>query len=130
MSDVFFLVIGILFLIIGLLFLSGVLLALVRCKALTAGKILSLKKETLAIRGSSLYSYRPVYMYEVNGTKFRGEAEFQTPSREKYKPGDPIPVHYNPKKPEECYIKISPAPVVTGGILLLIGLILVICFFL
>ena len=130
MSDVFFLIVGMLLAGIGLLLFTASLLAHLKCSVSIQAVVIGLEKEYTHIRGSTCTQYRPVVQYAVAGKVYTEKANFRTSRKEKYPPGSRISICFNPRNPQEVRFAGHVSPLPMGLAFLFIGAILVFCFFL
>lgn len=130
MSDTFFLVVGIILAGIGLILCAIKIAAYVRCSEPISATVVKLEKEYTFFRGVEHNLYRPVVRYVVDGKKYTIEAHFRTHLKEKYRMDSEMNICYNPKNPKEMRFVGHPFPLPLGLAFLLIGAVLIWCFFL
>lgn len=130
MSDVFFLVVGIIIAAIGLLLITAKILTYIRCTVPVNATVVKAEKEYTYFRGVENTNYRPVVRYAVDGKNYTENAYFRTCCKTKYPIGSQIRIYYNPKKPKEMRFVGHLFPLPLGLVFLLIGAVLIFCFFL
>ena len=130
MSDVFFLVVGIIIAAIGLLLITAKILTYIKCTVPIIATVVKPEKEYTYFRGVENTHYRPVVRYAVDGKNYTEKAYFRTCRKTKYPIGSQIRICYNPKKPKEMRFVGHLFPLPLGLVFLLIGAVLIFCFFL
>ena len=129
MSDLFFLVVGIIIAAIGLLLIMAKILTYIKCTVPIHATVVKLEKEYTHLRGVAHTHYRPVVGYVVDGKKYTEKAHFRTNRGMKYPIGSKMEICYNPKNPEEMRCVGHPFPLPMGLVLLFIGATLICCYF-
>ena len=130
MSDVFFLVVGIIIAAIGLLLIMAKVLSYIQCTVPVKATVVRLKMDYTSFRGIAYTFYHPVVEYVVDGKSYTQKAYFRTCLKTKYPIGSQIRICYNPKKPKEMRFVGHLFPLPLGLVFLLIGAVLIFCFFL
>lgn len=130
MSDMFFLVVGIILTGIGLLLLTAKGMTYIRCTVPINATIVKLEKEYTFLRGVEHTHYRPVVRYVVDGKNYTEEAYFRTYQATKYPIDSEIKIRYNPKNPKEMRFVGHPFPLPIGLAFLFFGAVLIWCYFL
>lgn len=130
MSNTFFLTVGIILAAIGLLLIMAKVLTYIKCTVPINATVVKLEKEYTYFRGVENTHYRPVVRYAVDGKNYTEKAYFRTCRKTKYPIGSQIRVCYNPKKPKEMRFVGHLFPLPLGLVFLLIGAVLIFCFFL
>lgn len=129
MSDTYFLIFGIVVSLIGLALIVLHIRTVSSCGERIIAQINNLKVQRTVIRGSSVYSYCPEFIYTVNGKTYQGTADFSTYRKNKYQVGDPLEIYYNYNDPEQYRVKGRCTMLIWGVIILAIGLPFVILYF-
>ena len=130
MSDIFFLVVGIILFGIGLLLLAAKVMTYIKCTVPINATVVKPEKEYTYFRGVKNTHYRPVVRYAVDGKNYTEKAYFRTCRKTKYPIGSQIRICYNPKKPKEMRFVGHLFPLPLGLVFILIGAVLIFCFFL
>ena len=130
MSDIFFLVVGIILFGIGLLLLAAKVMTYIKCTVPINATVVKLETESTFFRGVEHTHYRPVVRYVVDGKKYTEKAHFRTNRETKYPIGSKMEICYNPGKPEEMRFVGHSFPLPTGLVFLFIGAALIWCYFL
>ena len=130
MSDVFFLVVGIIIAAVGLLLIMAKVFSYIQCTVPINATVVRLKKDYTTFRGTTCTYYHPVVEYVVDGKSYTQMASFRTLRVTKYQVNSQMKICYNPKKPELIRFVGHPFPLPLGVVLLLIGGTLIFCFFL
>ena len=130
MNDTFFFIVGMILSGIGLLLLSAKVLTYIRCTVPINATVVKLEKEYTFHRGVEYTHYRPVVRYVVDGKSYTEEACFRTYRKTKYPIESEMKICYNPTNPENMRFVGHPFPLPIGLVLLLIGSILIWCYFL
>lgn len=97
MSDIFFLVVGIILFGIGLLLLAAKVMTYIKCTVPINATVVKLETESTFFRGVEHTHYRPVVRYVVDGKSYTEEAYFRTRRKTKY-PVDSEMIMYTFKK--------------------------------
>ena len=121
MSDTYFLIFGIIIALIGMILLFSYFKVLLSCRQAVIAQITSVKKEKITLRGSSVYSYRPVFSYSVDGHEYSGEATFTTHNKTKYNSGDSLKIYVSATQPGLYRFDGKIAPMIIGLIMVVIG---------
>lgn len=129
MSDMFFLVVGIILAGIGLLLIMAKIMTYIKCTVPINATVVKLEKEYIHFRGVKNTYYRPVVRYVVDGKSYTEEAYFRTRRKTKYPVDSEIKICYNPKNPEEMRFVGHLFPLPIGLVFLFIGAVLIWCFF-
>lgn len=129
MSDVFFLVVGIIISVIGLLLIMAKVTTYIRCNVPINATVVKLEIEYTFFRGVEHTHYRPVVRYVVDGKSYTEEAYFRTYRKMKYPIDSEMKIYYNPKNPELIRFVGHPFPLPLGLVFLLIGAVLIYCYF-
>ena len=129
MSDMFFLVVGIILAGIGLLLLTIKIITYIKCTVSINATVIKRKKEHTHFRGVRYTHYRPVAEYTVDSKSYTEEAYFRTRRETKYPIDSGIKICYNPGKPEEMRFVGHPFPLPIGLAFLFIGAVLICCYF-
>ena len=130
MSDLFFLVVGIIIAAIGLLLIMVKVLTYIKCTVPINATVVKLEKEYTFFRGVEHTHYRPVVRYVVDGKSYTQTAPFRTLRKTKYAIDSKMEICYNPKNPEEIRFVGHPFPLHIGTVFLFIGAVLIWCCFL
>ena len=130
MGDLFFLLAGIILAGVGLLLLTAKLLSTIKCTVPVQAAVVKLKKEYSHFRGLTHTHYRPVVRYVVGGKGYTEEAYFRTRRKTKYPVDSEMIMYYNPKNPEQMRFVGHLFPLPIGLVFLLIGAVLIWCYFL
>ena len=130
MSNVFFLVVGIIIAGIGLFLITAKILTYIKCTVPVNATVVKPEKEYTYFRGVENTHYRPVVRYSVDGKNYTEKAYFRTCCKTKYPIGSQIRICYNPKKPKEMRFVGHLFPLPLGLVFLLIGAVLIFCSFL
>lgn len=130
MSDMFFLVVGIILAGIGLLLLTAKVMTYIKCTVPINATVVKLEKEYTFFRGVEHTHYRPIMGYVVDGKSYTEEAYFRTYRKTKYPIDSEMKIYYNPKKPEEMRFVGLLFPLHIGTVFLFIGAVLIWCCFL
>lgn len=129
MSDMFFLVVGIILAGIGLLLIMAKVMTYIKCTVPINATVVKLEKEYTFFRGVEHTHYRPIVGYVVDGKSYTEEAYFRTYRKTKYPIDSEIKICYNPENPEQMRFvgRLFPLPI--GPVFLFIGAVLIWCFF-
>ena len=130
MSNVFFLVVGIIIAAVGLLLIMAKVFTYIQCTVPINATVVRLEKDYTTFRGITYTYYHPVVEYIVDGKSYTQAAPFRTLRKTKYAIDSKMEICYNPKNPEEMRFVGHPFPLPLGLIFLSIGAVLIICFFL
>ena len=130
MSDIFFLVVGIILFGIGLLLLAAKVMTYIKCTVPINATVVKLETESTFFRGVEHTHYRPVVRYVADGKSYTEKAHFRTYRKTKYPIGSEIKICYNTRKPEEIRFVGHTFPMPTGLVFLIIGTVLIWCCFL
>ena len=130
MSDMFFLVVGIILAGIGLLLLTAKVMTYIKCTVPINATVVKLEKEYTFFRGVEHTHYRPIVGYVVDGNNYTEKAYFRTYRKTEYPIGSKMEICYNPKNPEEIRFVGHPFPLPLGLVFLFIGAVLIWCCFL
>lgn len=130
MSDMFFLVVGIILAGIGLLLLTAKVMTYIKCTVPINATVVKLEKEYTFFRGVEHTHYRPIVGYVVDGNNYTEKAYFRTYRKTEYPIGSKMKIYYNPKKPEEMRFVGHLFPLHIGTVFLFIGAVLIWCCFL
>ena len=130
MSDMFFLVVGIILAGIGLLLLTAKVMTYIKCTVPINATVVKLEKEYTFLRGVEHTHYRPIVGYVVDGKSYTEEAYFRTYRKTKYPIDSEMKIYYNPKRPEEMRFVGHLFPLHIGTVFLFIGAVLIWCCFL
>ena len=130
MSDLFFLVVGIIIAAIGLLLIMAKVLTYIKCTVSMNAPVVKLEKEYTFFRGVEHTHYRPVVRYAVDGNNYTEKAYFRTYRKTEYPIDSKMEICYNPKNPEEIRFVGHPFPLHIGTVFLFIGAVLIWCCFL
>ena len=130
MSDLFFLVVGIIIAAIGLLLIMAKVLTYIKCTVSMNAPVVKLETDETYFRGVKHTYYHPVVEYIVDGKSYTQTAPFRTLRKTKYAIDSKMEICYNPKNPEEMRFVGHPFPLPLGLVFLFIGAVLIICFFL
>lgn len=129
MSDTFILVFGIIVLILGLIILYVYFKTVILCRCKILSEITKVKEEQLLIRGSTLHTYRPEFMYMYEGQKYKGVASFSTTNENKYNVGDSLLIYVNVKNPGLYRFSGRFGMLITGLVIFAIGALFTILWF-
>lgn len=129
MSDLFFLIFGIIVSLIGLLLIVIHILDVAKCREKITAVISNLKIDKVKVRGSNVSSYCPEFTYTVDGQTYNGIATFTTYNKDKYKVGDGLEICYSAKNPEHYRMKGRFKSLLFGLIIAAIGLLFVFLYF-
>ena len=130
MSDVFFLVVGIIIAAIGLLLIITKVLTYIQYTMPINATVVRLKKDYTTFRGVTYTFYHPVVEYVVDGKIYTQMASFRTLRVTKYQVNSQMNICCSPKNPELMRFVGHPSPLPLGMVFLLIGGALIFCFFL
>ena len=130
MSDVFFLVVGIIIAAVGLLLIMAKVFSYIQCTVPINATVVRLKKDYTYFRGITYTYYHPVVEYVVDGKSYTQMASFRTLRVTKYQVNSQMKICCNPKDPELIRFVGDLSPLPLGVVLLLIGGTLIFCFFL
>ena len=130
MSDIFFLVVGMMLNGIGLLLVTAKVLTYIKCTVPINATVVKLEKEHTYFRGVEHTHYRPVVRYVVDGKSYTEEAYFKTYRKTKYPIGSEMEICYNPKNPEKMRFVGHLFPLPIGLVFIFIGAVLIWCYFL
>lgn len=130
MSDLFFLVVGIIIAGLGLLLITAKVLTYIKCTVSMNAFVVKLEKEYTYFRGVNYTYYHPVVQYIVDGKSYTQTAYFRSLRETKYPIESKMKICYNPKNPEEMRFVGHSFPLPMGLIFLLIGAVLIYCYFL
>ena len=92
--------------------------------------VVKLETESTFFRGVEHTHYRPVVRYVVDGKSYTEEAYFRTRRKTKYPVDSEMIMYYNPKNPEQMRFVGHLFPLPIGLVFLLIGAVLIWCYFL
>lgn len=129
MEDILALIIGIIMFIGGILFLISVFKVRFTCNLRTDAVISYIKYDFTYLRGTKVYSYRPVYTYTVNGVTYEEEAFTATSKENKYKINDRVTLYVNEKEPQIFAENIKPGFVIASIVLAAAGAVMIALFF-
>ena len=129
MSDMFFLVVGIILAGIGLLLIMAKVMTYIKCTVPINATVVKLEKEYTFFRGVEHTHYRPIVGYVVDGKSYTEEAYFRTYRKTKYPIDSEIKICYNPRNPEEMRFVEHLFPLPMGLVFLFIGTVLIWCCF-
>ena len=129
MSDIFFLVVGIILFGIGLLLLAAKVMTYIKCTVPINATVVKLETESTFFRGVEHTHYRPIVGYVVDGKSYTEEAYFRTYRKTEYPIGSKMKICYNPKKPEEMRFVGHLFPLHIGTVFLGVGIVLIWCYF-
>ena len=130
MSDMFFLVVGIILAGIGLLLIMAKVMTYIKCTVPINATVVKLEKEYTFFRGVEHTHYRPIVGYVVDGKSYTEEAYFRTYRKTKYQIDSEIKICYNPKNPKEMRFVGHLFPLPIGLVLIFVGAVLIWCCFL
>ena len=130
MSDLFFLVVGIIIATIGLLLLAAKVMTYIKCTVSMNAPVVKLETDETYFRGVKHTYYHPVVEYIVDGNNYTEKAYFRTYRKTKYPIDSEMKIYYNPKRPEEMRFVGHPFPLPLGLVFLFIGAVLIWCCFL
>ena len=130
MSDTFFFAVGIIFTGIGLLLITAKILTYIRCTVPINATVVRLEKDYTYFRGITYTYYHPVVEYVVDGKSYTQMASFRTLRVNKYRVNSQMNICCSPKNPELIRFVGHPFPLPLGLVFLLIGAVLIFCFFL
>ena len=129
MSDLFFLIFGIIFGAIGLIILSVELYSFIMCRERVEAKVVDYKVQSNFIRGTVVHMFSPVIAYELEGKPYTGIAPFSTRFEGKYPIDSTMVIFANKKNPENYRFAGKFGGLITGSIITAIGLLFVILYF-
>lgn len=129
MSDVFFLIVGIIVAGVGLLLIMSKVMACIKCTVPVNATVVKLEKKHTYFRGIEHTSYRPIVGYVVDGRSYTEKADFRSYRETKYQVGSEIKVRYNTGKPEEIRFVGHPFPLPLGLAIFFIGVVLIFFYF-
>lgn len=130
MSNLFFLVVGIIIATIGLLLLAAKVMTYIKCTVSMNAPVVKLETDETYFCGVKHTYYHPVVEYIVDGNNYTEKAYFRTYRKTEYPIGSKMEICYNPKNPEEIRFVGHPFPLPLGLVFLSIGGALIFCFFL
>lgn len=130
MSDMFFLVVGIILAGIGLLLIMAKVMTYIKCTVPINATVVKLEKEYTFFRGVEHTHYRPVVRYVVDGKSYTEESYFRTYRKTKYPIDSEMKIYYNPKNPEQMRFVGHLFPLPIGLVLIFVGAVLIWCCFL
>ena len=128
MSDVFFLVVGIIIAAIGLLLIMAKVFTYTQCTVPIYATVVRLEKDYTYFRGITNTYYHPVVEYVVDGKSYTQMASFRTLRATKYQVNLQMKICCSPKNPELIRFVGHPFPLPLGLVVLLIGAVLIFCF--
>ena len=129
MSDMFFLVVGIILAAIGLLLIMAKVMTYIKCTVPINATVVKLEKEYTFFRGVEHTHYRPIVGYVVDGKSYTEKAYVRTRQKTKYPIGSKMKLCYNPRNPKETRFVGQLFPLPMGLAFLLIGAALIFCAF-
>ena len=130
MSNVFFLVVGIIIAAVGLLLIMSKVFTYIQCTVPINATVVRLENDYTTFRGITHTYYHPVVEYVVDGKSYTQMASFRTLRANKYRVNSQMNICCSPKNPELIRFVGHPFPLPLGVVLLLIGGTLIFCFFL
>lgn len=130
MSDMYFLVFGIIVCIIGVVMLWAYFKTVILCRQKVTATITSIKEESMLVRGSTVHSYRPSFEYVVDGYSHNGEAPFTTYRENKYNEGDLLEIFVSSSNPELFRFKGRFGLFIAGLVIFAVGGLFVVLYFL
>ena len=84
MSDLFFLIFGIIVGVIGLMILIVELYTFIMCRERVEAKVVDLKVQSNFIRGTVVHMFSPIIAYELDGKQYTGVSPFSSRFESKY----------------------------------------------
>ncbi len=124
MPDTFFLIVGIVLAVIGGLIFIAAISNTRSCCQKVVGTIVKVEWDnTRHWKGS--YPHYPVVSYTVNGQEYTVKSSTYTRVSSKYKVGQEVVIHCNPKKPEEIRVGVDLPSYLVGAVLMGIGAFLI-----
>ncbi len=131
MNNIYFLIVGIIFTIFGVGYPALKISHRLACSQKVTATVSKLNKTaTYHHRGRTSHRYIPSFTYTVDGKQYTAKADIETQNTAKYAKGKEFIIRYNPKKPEEISVGVSVFPYLSGGFATVIGIALIICYFL
>ena len=130
MSDLFFLVVSVIIAAIGLLLIMAKVLTYIKCTVSMNAPVIKLETDETYFRGVKHTYYHPVVEYVVDGKSYTQMASFRTLRASKYQVNSQMKICCSPKNPELIRFVGHPFPLPLGLVFLLIGAVLIFCFFL
>ena len=130
MSNVFFLVVGIIIAAVGLLLIMAKVFTYIQCTVPINATVVRLEKDYSTFRGITHTYYHPVVEYVVEGKSYTQIASFRTLRATKYQVNSQMKICCSPKNPELMRFVGHPFPLPLGVAFLLIGGTIIFCFFL
>ena len=128
MGDTFYLIVGLCGSLIGIILVFCILLRIIKCRYKVTGTVKKLIKESFIIRGSTVYKYRPMLVYEYNGRKLEVKASFRN-KKNKYKEGDLISFRISKANPTDVVFKNIYFTLFLSILFLALGALLVVLYF-
>ncbi len=124
MSDTFFLIVGIILAILGALIFIASISRDVSCSRQMMAKVVKVERDgTRHWKGT--YPYYPTFSYLVNGQEYNIKSDTYTRSHTKYKVGQEVMIHYNPKSPEQIRLGVQISSYLFSIVLMGIGGVLI-----
>lgn len=130
MSDTFFLIVGIIFAFIGLLLITAKVMSFIKCTVPINAAVVKPEKEHTYFRSVEYTHYRPVVKYVVDGKSYTQKAYFCSLRETKYPINSEMKIYYDPRDPEKIRFVGHMFPLPMGIVFLLIGAVLIYCYFL
>ena len=121
---------GIILITVGLCLLISERYTRLRCSKSVTGKIAYIETRQEAVgRGTLINYYYPVYEYELDGQIYHGKPRQYSKYENWYQIGDCATIAYNPRNPEEIVIKKFMGDIIGAYVFLIVGIILLIIYF-
>lgn len=130
MGDTYFLIFGIVVAALGALLAWVKIKVLISCRTPVNAEICRIKNESTKIRGSTVHSYRPVYLYSFGGKEYKAEAPFSSVREKKYNIGDCMQILICEKNPDLYCFRGRLGMLFAGLIIFAIGMVFVVAYFL
>lgn len=129
MGDLYFLIFGIVVSLVGIVILALKIRVWTVCRKKVDATVTGVKTETNRVRGSTLYTYYPQISYTVDGKEYKETAPFSTVNANKYNAGDTMRIYVNEKNPELLRFKGRIGLFIVGLVVLAVGQLFVILYF-
>lgn len=131
MGDIYFLIIGIILILIGCIILFCIGKKVFSCNITIMAKVEKVEKRKVSFwKGKRLYQYFPTVSYIIEEKEYKTKSDFPIRESKNYNSGDVIAIRVSSKKPNCAYIKLRAFPIIGGIVTVVLGIILVICYFL
>lgn len=129
MSDLFFCILGFIVGGLGLLIIIVEMRSFIKCRTKVNGVITSINKKSRFWRGRTITDYNPQFQYTYEGQDYDAIAPFSSTNKDKYIPGTYYDIFINPNNPEQYRFKNESGLVIAGIILLIVGALFALLYF-